>query len=60
MGKQLNGKKSKKLVGGITIEDYLQVVVAIRMEEEILGTVQLSEQLSWRSRRLLICSDCRI
>lgn len=46
MGKQLNGKKSKKLVGGITIEDYLQVVVAIRMEEEMLGTVQLSEQLS--------------
>lgn len=43
MGKQLNGEKSKKHVGGITIEDYLQVVVAIRMEEEMLRTVQLSE-----------------
>lgn len=43
MGKQLNGEKSEKLVGGITIEDYLQVVVAIRMEEEMLRTVQLDE-----------------
>lgn len=43
MGKQLNEEKSKKLVGGITIEDYLQVVVAIRVEEEMLRTVQLSE-----------------
>lgn len=43
VGKQLDGEKNKKLVEGITIEDYLQIVVAIRMEEEMLRTVQLSE-----------------